>query len=187
MARTTIEDAQRMASYYATNLSEDVESWKRKHEEVKNCWKLEETLTLFNALVNAVLQIESRRRTAIARGEFQPDHEIELHIAESLWKLSRACSKMDDVIKWFEQQPYRVEGAKEFRSIWSEIKLLAGSSEGQPNPRQVLVDGSGHIFESTGDSFAMPGLEPESVREGLNDLELGRTRPLKDIVADSQQ
>jgi hypothetical protein len=58
-----------------------------------------------------------------------------------------------------------------------------GDPSKRRDPRPVFVTEDGQIFESDGTPFNFPGLEPESVKQGLEDFEAGRYRPLKDIIA----
>lgn len=56
-----------------------------------------------------------------------------------------------------------------------------------PNPRPVTVDARGQLYETTGEPIVVPGLEPETVLQGLADLREGRVRPLQEILPDPRR
>lgn len=57
----------------------------------------------------------------------------------------------------------------------------------EPNIRPVAIDPDGTLREIDGTPIPpIPGLEPESVREGAADVEAGRTRPLGEVVAERE-
>ena len=51
------------------------------------------------------------------------------------------------------------------------------------NPRPVRVDEQGRLYELNGEPIVVPGLEPEVVRAGLEDIRMGRVRSLDAIQA----
>jgi hypothetical protein len=55
------------------------------------------------------------------------------------------------------------------------------------NPRPVRVDERGRIFEASGEPIVVEGLEPEKVLEGLADDDAGRTRALREIIAERRK
>lgn len=173
-----------MASHYATDLSDDLESWKRDHEQVQECWKLEDKLVLFDALIEAFIRIVSPRFSEVSPGPIRVDAET----VSALRTVVNSCSKIADIIVWFEQNEYSVEGASAFRGLQATVKMWLRITEAQSNPRPICMDDCGNLTEfTTGEPFLMPGLEPESILRGMADIDAGRVRSLEEILADRHQ
>jgi hypothetical protein len=176
-------DAQRMAALYAAEIVDDLEEWARDHAEVTRCWEVEDKLRVLNAFLDVVLRAESRRRDAIPLWEQPPDMALEARVKRALRRVDRACARVERAIRRLEGRSYAVEGADDFRRNRIILRMQIGGC-GKPRPRPVRVEPDGRLFELTGEQIVFPGLEPEKIRAGLEDVEAGRTRPLEDILAE---
>ena len=52
------------------------------------------------------------------------------------------------------------------------------------NPRPVQVDSQGRVAEVSGARLWSPSLAPESVKAAIEDIEMGRTRPFDEVIAE---
>jgi hypothetical protein len=179
-------DTQRLATLYAAELADDLESWKDQHAEVQRCWEIEDRLTILKAFLNVVLRAEGRRREVFPLYEPPPDPALETRVKKSLRRLERVCAKIDRSIRWLEQRSYTVEGTSEFRRLWTILKLQVHEC-GRPRPRPIRVDPDGRLFEMTGEPIVIPGLGPEEVLERLADIEANPGRLLEEIIAERKR
>jgi hypothetical protein len=127
MAHTALRDVQRMASRYAADLTDDLESWKSDHEMAMRCRDLEERLTVFNGLLQLFLTLKSRYESIAITGELDfnaKDDEVGHRIKQTCSRVSRACSEIDSGIRAFEDLDYAVESSGEFRSLRDQIEKV---------------------------------------------------------------
>jgi len=113
-----------MAFLYTEELAEDLEGWKFDHDAAMKCRNLEERLTVVNALLGVIAQLEARRHAEILSGSYQSDPYFEGRIRQAFRRLSRTCSKIDASITRFEHQGYEVEGSVLFRLHREEIQKI---------------------------------------------------------------
>ena len=66
----------------------------------------------------------------------------------------------------------------------SPMRRLYRRLRPRPNPRPVRVDEQGRLYEMTGEPIVIEGLEPEKILQGIADELAGRTRPLREIIAE---
>jgi len=184
MTRGALDDAQRIASFYAAGFARDREARKSAHNESMVCRDVEDRLTFLNSLLRNVLGVESRMRTESSLDQTLRGEEMEQLSLTNLQNISKDCARVKEIIDWFETQGYKVDGAPEFQSLWTAIGVLVRISQLPANPRPVCVDGHGNIFEITGESVSIPGVTPDMVLEGLEDSAAGKYRPLTDVIAD---
>jgi len=135
MAYKALRDAQRMASRYAEDLYDDLESWKKDHGEAMRCRDWEERLALLNDLLGLVLKVRERYDAAVLTKDVEFDADVEeadRRLDGSFEELSVRCQEVASRIARFEIQGFYVDGSVEFRSlrrnideIVSEVKRVA--------------------------------------------------------------
>jgi hypothetical protein len=113
-----------MAFQYTEELAEDLEGWKFDHDVVMKCRNLEDRLTVVNALLGVIPQLEDRRHTEILSGSYQSDPYFEGRIRQAFRRLSRTCSKINASITRFERREYEVQGSTLFRSHREAIEKI---------------------------------------------------------------
>lgn len=146
MAHSALRDAQRMASRYAEDLANNMESWKRDYLSAMGCRDLEESLIVFNGLMRLFFELKSRFDRCDFSGQLIYDPIPERHLEEAYDELSNACKRVEDLIKEFEGQDYEVTGAEEFRSHLHKIEEFrieaqrVAKIEGRMGFRGVTMD-----------------------------------------------
>ena len=63
----------------------------------------------------------------------------------------------------------------------------AGRRPDATDLRPIHVDEQGRMFEVTGEPIVIEGLEPDKILEALADEAAGRSRPLREIIAERKK
>jgi hypothetical protein len=188
MSADALRDAHRIASQYSEDLADRLEHWRYEHAAAIGCRDLEEGLTVINALIPAIVRLEWTRRLAVWSGRRDGDDRSERQSRRSLRRLLRPLLPIAVLIRWFEQEGFRVSAADFFRTNLDHVKELVRSSVNSAPPddsiRPVCFDEEGRVFEMSGQPINTPGLEPASVQAALADVSAGRVRSLKDFIAE---
>jgi hypothetical protein len=167
--------------------------------------RLERVLGVGNWLYKAVCLIERNWRTEVLEGKTPYDPADAKTIGEFYSRWVQPCKRCLDEISIFESRGCTVHGAKEFKGHCTEATDILGgynaffedadkagrwaalTAKYREAIRPVEVDDSGRIFESTGERFNMPGLEPADILEAIEDERAGRVRSLREIIDSSGQ
>jgi hypothetical protein len=205
MSFRLLEFSPSLAANYASDLDsaryEKAKRLGKKSALKRGLRRLENVLAVGNWLFRAVRTIERHWRAEVIEGRTPYDPEEERLVADYLRQWCRPCHRCRDEIESFRLKGLEVRGSRRFEKYCAEAQdILEGggpffddaekagrwaalTAEHRQSPRPVRIDEEGRIFEVTGERFLMPGLTPDEVREGISDVNAGRTRPLKEIIA----
>jgi len=195
-------------SRYANSLSEStyVKARSRggKRNQLLALRKLENALVVGNWLFNEIYLIERNWRQEILAGKTDYDLMEDASIREFYWQWSQPCRQCLNEIAVFEGAHMRVHEAAKFRKHCQEASETLSRSvppmkdedlmkwnqiveRAKPNPRPVRVDIEGRVFELTGERISLDCLDPRKVAKGMKDESEGRTRSLREVVADRRK
>jgi hypothetical protein len=181
------------AALLTANFADDFESSAteeavRKHKELARCWNLEDKVLVLNALFSTLVKLLCVYLSAprIAP-EFSPS-EHDRVIDRDLTKLLTASDRIIRSIGWFENRDHAVNGSRDFLAHFAalnafnrELQRRLDPKAFRPNPRPVIRNESGQLFEVTGEPIEMPGLDPQSVLLGERQIEAGEVVSLNDL------
>lgn len=166
----------------------------RRHRD-----KLVAVIGAGNWLFETINQVEANWRQEVLDGRTPYDPGDERAIFAYYRQWLKPCSDIRNRAKAMTNRGLRVEGRRSFREYIHQARrivsgdrppftsaasaaLWASMVAKHRNPRPVSVDASGRIFEITGARYVFPGLDPESVAEGIADLEAGRVFTLEEVL-----
>jgi hypothetical protein len=172
MAHVALRDVQRMASHYARDLTEDIESWKADHVSAMNCRDLEGRLAVFNGLLQLLFNLKSRHDSQPIPEELDFDGQGETNERQMLQVFSQllsACEALARAVNDFESQGYQVEGSREFGDYLDKIQRFLGEAkriakiEGSMGFRGVqMARDAAEAFRARLDAHSNPGTQPTS-------------------------
>jgi hypothetical protein len=150
--------------------------------------RLEKVLAVGNWLYETIRLVERNWRREVIEGKALYDASEEASILDFFREWTAPCERCLKEISYVRSKRPRIEGADRFKSHCEEAKrVLAGNSPFfddksnaarwagvtaflRPEPRPVSVDERGHVFETTGERFAFPGLDPERMLLALKEI-----------------
>jgi hypothetical protein len=122
MAYHAIRDTQRMASRYAEDLEDELESWKPDHDAAMKCRDVEGHLTVFNGLVRIFLEVLDAYGKIDASEVLLDDFELDHRVERAIEGMLAACERVETAIQFFERESFTVDRAEDFRALRDRVR-----------------------------------------------------------------